>query len=138
MYAFFFLTRNVQYTKPTGQCIGFLTVFVPQIISTVPMLPFQGNKGNPGPVGPPGMKGDGVPGPQVRGNRVQLNYPSLQCIRITNDKNLVCDQQGLPGLPGVQGETGAEGKGLPGPKVRQKCQVINSVGKPPRSKRHIC
>ncbi|KAF0024660.1 hypothetical protein F2P81_023462 [Scophthalmus maximus] len=41
---------------------------------------------------------------------------SLQCIRITNDKNLVCDQQGLPGLPGVQGETGAEGKGLPGPK----------------------
>lgn len=41
----------------------------------------QGNKGNTGPVGPPGMKGDGLPGPQVRRNSqkrgVQLNYPHI-------------------------------------------------------------
>ena len=37
------------------------------------------------------------------------------------DKHLFPYHQGLPGLPGVQGETGAEGKGLPGPKVRHKC-----------------
>lgn len=45
----------------------FLPEYVPLSTLIVLLFLLQGNKGNPGPVGPPGMKGEGFPGPQVKG-----------------------------------------------------------------------
>lgn len=64
----------------------FPFLLCPQQYFDYPHVTFQGNKGNPGPVGPPGMKGDGLPGPQVKDNshqklRVQLNYSCVKSIR---------------------------------------------------------
>lgn len=62
MFWVFFLF--FEYHKQTTACI--YTKFC-----VVSLFLLQGNKGNPGPVGPPGIKGDGFPGPQVRGNSHQ-------------------------------------------------------------------